>query len=269
MGRLAVLIMAGLFGVAVAGLPGLAGAASTGVTALDFRFAGPDGSAPAAVAINPGDAVTFAYPTGSSHHDVHFTGSAPDACTGATAQVGPAPAPAAPGWSATCTFTAPGVYAFVCDVHPNMTGTVTVSAPSTMSPATTDATPAPAGPPPTPPSAPPATMTPTPTPAAKPGPAASALKVAGVQHGTAVHGRVTIARAGSSLSATLRAGTVTLGQLHRTGLRAGVLSIAVPVGAAGRRSLTAHGRLALTLSVKVTPRTGAARTLSHPVILKP
>jgi hypothetical protein len=107
------------------------------------------------------------------------------------------------------------------------------------------------------------------TPAATPGPAASGLKVSGVQHGTAVRGQVTIARAGSSLSATLRAGTLTLGQLRRAGLRAGVLSFSIPLGTAGRRSLTAHRRLALRLSVRVAPRTGPARTLSHPVILKP
>jgi plastocyanin len=279
-------IAAGLLGVAVVVLPGLAGAQAPGatVTAADFSFSGGDGSKPAAVTIAPGGTVSFAYPAGASQHDVHFSGPAPDACTGSSAQVGAAPTPAAPGWSASCTFTAPGTYAFFCDVHHGMTGTVAVVAatppvtqtttvptqPADTTPTTSSTPSTPSSPStsstPTYPTAPAANKPSTPT-AAK-APAATHLVATAVQHGTTVRATIAIARGGSSLTATLL-GPARLGSVSRHRLAAGSLRLSVGLNAAGRRALRAKHRMRLTLRVAVTGPAGATTALTRPVLLKP
>jgi plastocyanin len=283
MGKLLIVTVA--FGLALATLAGWAGAQSgtPTVTAEDYRFVGPDGTAPAAVSIAPGDAVTFSYPAGMSIHDVHFSGAAP-ACAGGQAQVGGAPTAAAAGWSATCSFAAAGSYTFHCDVHPGMTGTITVAAPAPAAtpmtttgaappPAATTMTPTGAGPPP-PPSYSPPTSGPPPAPSAAPraAPAASRLVAAAVQHASSVAGQVTIARGGSSLTASVLGATgarQTLGRLVRSSLPAGRRRFSVRLGAAGRRALAAHGQLAVRLSVRVTlGRGGPATVLGRMVLLR-
>jgi plastocyanin len=74
--------------------------------------------------------VTFGYPTGTSRHDAFFGAHQPTSCTPAASAAGAVPAtgPTARGWTATCRFDTPGTYAFLCQLHPNMTGTIVVSA---------------------------------------------------------------------------------------------------------------------------------------------
>jgi plastocyanin len=264
-------------------LPGLAGAQSPGptVTAADFSFSGGDGSKPAAVTVAPGGTVSFGYPAGASQHDVHFSGAAPDACTGSTAQVGAAPTPAAPGWSATCTFTAPGTYTFFCDVHHGMTGTVAVvaAAPPVTQTTTVPTQPTDTTPPPSTPTTPPTSSTPTyptaPAAAEKPSappaahaPAATHLVASAVQHGTMVRATVTIARGGSSLTATLL-GPKRLGSASRHRLAAGALRLSVGLDASGRRLLRARHRLRLTLKVAVKGPAGTTAALTRPILLEP
>jgi plastocyanin len=253
MGRIVAVATAGLLGAAVAVLPGLAGAQSPGghVTAADYSFNG-DGTTPAALTVAPGAPVTFSYPAGYSRHDAHFSGAAPDSCTGSSAQVGSAPTPAGPGWSANCSFTAPGTYAFFCDVHPGMTGTITVAA-VTPTP-TTQATQS------------------TPQPAPKPQnqprvPAASHLLTSAVQRGNTVRAAVTIARGGSSLTARLL-GPASLGRLSRRGLKAGTLHFSVALGAPARRTLQAKRRLRLTLEVTVVAPGGTSTRLTRTVLVR-
>lgn len=261
MSKIVAVATAGLFGAAVAVVPGLAGAQSPGahVTAADYLFNG-DGTTPAALTVAPGTPVTFAYPAGYSQHDVHFSGAAPDACTGSSAQVGAAPTPAGPGWSATCTFTAPGTYAFFCDVHPGMTGTITVAPAITTQP--TDSTPqAPSAP--SAPTAPSAPITQAPSRAA----AATGLKASAVQHGTTVRAAVTIARGGSRLTARLL-GPATLGRVTRRGVKAGSFTVSVVLGAPARRTLRARRQLRLTLAVTVVGPGGPTTTLKRAVLVK-
>lgn len=73
--------------------------------------------------------VTFKYPTGTSRHNAFFGAKPPTSCTPAASATGSVPStgPTAAGWSATCRFDAPGTYAFACQLHPTMTGTVVVS----------------------------------------------------------------------------------------------------------------------------------------------
>src|SRR5687767_10548571 len=115
-------------------VPALA-ADETTITASDFRFT------PAQVTSRAGDTVRFAN-SGGTHNFAFADG----------ASYPPSPSASGPAWNnLSRTFTQGGAYAFVCDEHPNMTGTVTVLAAS--------ATPTP-------------TRTPTPTATPGPGPPA-------------------------------------------------------------------------------------------------
>jgi plastocyanin len=78
--------------------------------------------------------VTFDYPVGAfpnTVHNVNFTSAnKPSTCQriGGAAGAPPIPSPAirAP-WTVSCTFDTPGTYAFNCQIHPTMTGTITVT----------------------------------------------------------------------------------------------------------------------------------------------
>src|SRR5262245_10349885 len=82
-----------------------------------------------------GGTVTFRYPSGSSAHNVAFLGPQPSGCTqtGRTSAEAAPPLPATPspaGWEGTCRFDAAGSYAFVCEAHPGMRGTIHVGDPA-------------------------------------------------------------------------------------------------------------------------------------------
>lgn len=101
------------------------------IRAVDFAFenlADPDSTQ---VTITAGGTVSFAYPGGSSVHNVDFLTVEPTTCVqtvGPTVgAVPPLPTfPLEPGWAGNCRFDTPGTYAFVCQAHPNMTGEVIV-----------------------------------------------------------------------------------------------------------------------------------------------
>ena len=117
---------------------------STAVTAVDFDWSMP-GGADYTATIAAGGTVSFSYPSGAAIHNVDFLGASPTACTQLTgAAVGstsPLPAtPEAPGWSGICRFDTPGTYAFVCDDHNYMKGTIEVEAHTTTTTATSAAT---------------------------------------------------------------------------------------------------------------------------------
>lgn len=281
MGKLALLISAGLAGGALGVLPGLAGAqaGTVAVTAKDYTFT------PATQSVAAGSAVTFAYPSGSDIHNVRFTAAAPTACTGSTGQVGSTPRAAAPGWSATCTFNTPGTYPFLCTEHGVMKGTITVTPAATTPPPSGTGTPPGQTPPPggatpppggtttTPGSTPPPSGTPSPV--TDPGAPLGGLVADAVQHGTVVHGQLTIAGSGSSLFARLldpattaaHGARSTLGHMTRHGLKPGVQSFSVRLSRRGRRALAAHQRLALTLEVKLVDAAGATTTARTAVVL--
>lgn len=242
-----------LIGVAVGGSE-MAGAQgqTPSVIAHDYYFQAPDGSrTPASVTIASGGAVSFAYPSGSNQHDVHFTGGpAAPSCTGSQGAFdssGQSATPQGPGWSGTCTFSAAGDYSFVCTKHPgSMYGTIHVSAPP----------PAPAPQP----SPSPGTPNPGNTPTAAP--AITAVAVPRVQHGRVVTGSVTLGNGGSRLVAAVYAArsllalahgrNVLVGQTVAAGLPAGSHSFRVALNGAARRALRRHRRLALMVKLSVT-----------------
>lgn len=85
--------------------------------------------------------VTFNYPVGTpatTRHNVSFTSALKPTCeTGGTPANPPAIVPNPPRvapWTASCRFDTPGVYSFMCVVHPTMTGTVNVVGASASAP---------------------------------------------------------------------------------------------------------------------------------------
>jgi plastocyanin len=242
-------------------------------TAVDFRFeAGGGGSS---VTIAQGGTVSFAYPTGRSTHNVDFTSDAkPSACTQtAGADSGPVPplphVVTAPGWSGTCTFDAPGTYAFRCDLHASMTGTITVAPP----PPTPTPTPPP-GPGPSPTPTP--TATPTPAPPAPPAPsraAARGLRVEPKVRGGRVRVSVVVARAGSKLRVDVlgRAGRhrpLRVGRRSAQQVAAGRRTIGVRLARRGRAALKRRHRLAVVVRVRVIPPAGRGVTLRRAATLR-
>src|SRR6478735_8152532 len=113
-------------------VPSLAqsGAPDASFTAVDFAWRANDSDA-TTLTVAPGATVSFAYPAGSSYHNVGFTQTLPSSCTGLPT------APRAKGWQGECTFADPGMYAFVCGLHPEMTGKVIVEVPPVATPEAT------------------------------------------------------------------------------------------------------------------------------------
>lgn len=120
---------------------------------------------PQTVTIDPGDTVTWEYPTGSTPHNVQFSDwKMPDPATGSGSD-----------WPVSRTFPANGTFQYRCEVHGAMRGTVQVGPvdPPPTSTATATAT-VTADPSSTPGASPTPGGTATPGPTATPAPAASA-----------------------------------------------------------------------------------------------
>jgi plastocyanin len=219
--------------------------ATTGTfTASDFEWAAAGGGH--TVTIVQGGTVSFGYPSGRSEHNAHFTAGLPSSCVQTAGEgsgaVPPLPhVPTGAGWTGSCTFNQPGSYAFHCDVHPFMTGTVAVQAAGTS---------------------------PTDSPlAGAPGPS---VRFAHSQRGNTVRGRLKISRAGAggSLQVTLLSGKHVAGQA-RSKLRPGSFKLALKLNRAAAAALTRTGRL--SLQVKLVVRTPAGRTVrvTRRVLVRP
>jgi plastocyanin len=122
-------LAAGL-GLVAAGLPAVAGSVEPTISA--YNEPGPYGYhswMPSTATVSPGGAVIFKNPYSGTPHGLKFTGGTagppPPSCTGLPAAA--ETAAGAPSWEAKCTFSKAGTYTFVCTVHPEMTGTITVT----------------------------------------------------------------------------------------------------------------------------------------------
>ncbi len=237
------------------GIPGLAsgqqpGPPSSGrFTAHDLNgyasgyWTADDGS-DTTLTIATGGTVTFSYPSGGqSFHNVKFdpAGPQPASCSGLPSQ------PTGPPWSGSCTFDHAGSYAFVCGLHPDMTGTVVVAD-------------APPGSTPTP--LPGTSPTPTPTSTAMPAPQSS-LKVTlpARQKGRHVRGSVQVQSAHTRLDVSAWAKltgrrTVRVAHWLKRSAPAGRVSFSLPLIARARHMLTLRHRLAVTVRVALTPPGG-------------
>jgi plastocyanin len=209
---------------------------------------------PASATSTPGGTVAFRNPGKVVPHGVHWTGGPEKpSCSGVPVDE------SGTSWSGACTFAQAGTYTFVCTVHPEeMKGTITVGSGETTPPPPGSGSEAP--------------------PAAE-GPAAEALRLPKLQHGTTVRGSVvvTAAGAGGHLAIELqanraslgqpRAGRVQVGKLARTLASSGQVRFAVPLKAFARRALRQRGRLSLAVKAVVTPPDGTETTLTRRVEL--
>jgi plastocyanin len=260
------------------------------IQAYDFGFENP-ATGDSDVTVDAGETVTFSYPTGSNFHSVVFSGGDPAECTPPLPEF-----PKGAGWSASCRFDTPGTYAFVCGAHANMTGTVVVqgsgtptatptgsptATPTAIATATATTTATATAPTPTSTPAPtavasantaPPTVLQTPT-----APAASGLKIAAVQRGQAVRGSLTLTRAGSKLKVDVLAKPAALGRKGKAPIRvggtakpttAGSASFSITLNAAAKKVIKRRGKLALTVTITVTPASGAPFTATKTVTLK-
>jgi plastocyanin len=250
--------------MACAAAPALAYGGATaggGFTAIDYAWQA-NGTAATTLTVAPGEAVTFGYPSGTTTHNVDFTGKQPSQCTGLT------PDPRPKGWTAECTFDAAGSYPFVCDVHPQMVGTVVVAVP-TPTPTATPAAPT------DPAATPGATATPQPAPGATPTPTPTSkqatlkVKLAATQRGTRVRGSVTVAQPASRLEVTVKAGSAKVGVWVKTATKSGAVAFSVPLNAKARRMLKAKRRLDVTVAVALTPPGGKKLTMRTKAIVRP
>jgi plastocyanin len=231
---------------------------------------------PATATVAPGGVVRFVNPYSETPHGLKFTGGtagATPSCSGIPAAAGEPSG--AIDWSGECTFGAPGTYTFVCTVHPEMRGTITVAPDGSTTITGT---------------------TPTSTPPTAPGaPAAGgsvgsggspftagahALKLASAQRGSAVRGSIGVSAAGAggklevalfasgaSLRTGHRASGVRIGRYARVSVHAGIASFIVGLNARGRAALHRRGRLAVSVRVVLTPATGAPGVLTRNVVL--
>jgi len=229
------------------------------IVASDFAFRTIGGNPPN-VTILAGGHVDFSYPEGSSQHNVVFTGKQPSLCgiSAGPASSNSAPLPNSPAralWEGGCDFAETGAYAFVCGLHANMTGSVTVVAPNTTPP------------PPPPPASP---LAP-----------ASALRAMSVQRGPIVRGSVVPRAAGSRLlarafatrrslySSSRSSLQVRVGRQLRSSVPSGRVAFRVALNSVARRALRRNGRLSISLRLTVTPPDGGkSYTATRTVILR-
>jgi hypothetical protein len=151
------------------------------------------------------------------------------------------------GWTGACTFNAPGIYKFHCDLHPFMTGTVVVEGPG-GSPF-----------------------------AGKP---SSATVLRSPQRGTTVRGAVKLsnAAAGGSLEVDVRAsakslgrggsGPVRVGRLTKSALKPRTIRFGVALDSAAKRAERRAGRLVVTVTVTLQAPGGTPASVTHRVTLK-
>jgi hypothetical protein len=107
------------------------------------------------------------------------------------------------------------------------------------------------------------------------------LALASAQHGDTVHGTVQIPAAdggarleiellaqGASLAKVKRGGSSRVGRLVRSSAPAGTVSFKVPLDAAAKSVLHRHHKLALTVKIVLTPKHGAAVTITRSVVVR-
>ena len=233
------------------------------VLAVDNAFI-TDAGGPADVTIAAGGHVNFTYFMGNSRHNVVFPGARPTVCgisegpDGTSAALPTVPSP--PGWEGGCDFDVAGTYAFVCGLHSNMTGSVSV--------VQTGASPPP----------PPADL---PIVVVPDGEAAGGLSVATQQRGYRVRGSVLVQRGGVRLVARAFAQRRALYAASRSRLEVRVgrharatgggvrVAFSTPLNRTARAALRRNGRLLIRLRLTITPAQGAAYTAIRTVILRP
>jgi hypothetical protein len=73
---------------------------------------------------------------------------------------------------------------------------------------------------------------------------------------------------GASLAKVKRPGSSRVGRLVRSSAPAGTVSFTVSLDAQAKRALRRHHKLALTVKIVLTPKHGAAMTLTRSVVVR-
>jgi hypothetical protein len=279
--------LAAVMGAAVVVLPAVAASETPTVEAITgcstYYPSYPCWSPSSPVTIASGGTVKFVDKSNSLEQGIRWIGTAP-ACENvpSTNQKG--------SWEGTCTFTQPGNYRFEGTQIYSSTGEVVVTGTTTTSTTTSTAT---------------TTTAPTSSGLAGPtgaspesgspaagsnggaqasplaGSAASAIRLAAVQHGGAVHGSVEVSHAGAggrlevqllvrraALASAGRIAQAQVGRVARATLAPGTVSFNVALDAKAARALRVHRRLALNVRIVVTPVDGPAVVLTRSVLLR-
>lgn len=261
--------LAAVLGAAVAVLPAVA-ASETTPTISAYNEPPPGYShswMPSTATVGLGGAVVFKNPYSTTPHGLRFTGGTagapPPSCTGlpsaAETELG------ATSWEAKCTFSKSGTYTFVCTVHPEMTGTITVNPDGTTTTTTTTPTTT--------------TTTTTPTEPPSSGPLTNQPLLRSSQRGGTVRGSLNISKAGAgdrleidvtatsaSLAKVKHPRSVRVGRFVRSSVPTGKVSFAVKLNARARNVLKRRHRLVLTVKIALTPFYGEPTTLTRSVV---
>jgi hypothetical protein len=276
--------LAALLGAAVAVLPALAAGTSEAKLEVNQNCVEPNwpcwatpgsGSPASMVKIAAGGEVMFV--DHGEKANIAWMGT-PPTCE---PSVPVSPTPPKTGWEGKCKFEQPGTYKFESSTLFNdgvdnytkyevvVEGAATGTTPTT----TTTTTPT-------------TTTTTAPTTPGEPSHGSpleggsTALKLAGSQRGSTVHGSIKVSQAGSggrlevglfaagaSLAKAGRPAQMRVGRLARSSLKAGNVSFSVPLSAKGKAALRRHRRLALTVKITLTPLHGAAVTVTRGVVV--
>ena len=98
------------------------------------------------------------------------------------------------------------------------------------------------------------------------------VKPASTQHGGVVHGSLVVFSAGSGgqlrIELLTKGATAPVGRLVRSSLHAGKLIFALALNAKGKAALRHHRRLALTVTITLTPLHGATVTVTRRVVVR-
>ena len=277
-----------VMGAAVAVLPAVAASETPTVEAITgcstYYPSYPCWSPSSAVTIASGGTVKFVDKSSSLEQGIRWIGTVPT-CENvpSASQKG--------SWEVTCTFTQPGNYRFEGTQSYSSTGEVVVTAATTTTTTTTStastttaptssglAGPAGAAPEPGSPAAG-SNVGAQSSPLA--GSAASAVRLAPVQHGGAVHGSVEVLHAGAdarlevqllatraALASPGRSAQAQVGRVARATLAAGTVSFTVALDAKAARALRVHRRLALNVRIAVTPVDDSPVVVTRSVLLR-
>jgi hypothetical protein len=275
--------LAVLMGAAVAVLPAFAAAPSEVKLEVNENCVDPEwpcwatpgsGTPASKVTIAAGGEVKFA-DNNTTAAAVVWEGSAP-ACTGV-------PTSAMTKWEGTCKFEQPGTYKFESSTMFNVPGIANYTQYEIIVEGTVTGTPPTTTPPTT-------TTTPTTTTPASSEPdhsfgsplegGSGALKLAGSQRGSTVHGSIKVSQAGSggrlevglfatgaSLAKLAHPAQARIGRLVRSSLTAGSVPFSVPLTAKGKAALRRDRRLVLTAKITLTPLHGAAVRITRSVVV--
>lgn len=259
-----------LLGVATAVLPAIASSETSPAVEAVNEGGGIYGEhhhwSPSQVTAMAGGVVTFSNP-GTVPHGVEWVGGPEKPACSSGVPVGTTETASGGKWSGTCTFAQAGTYTFYCTVHhAEMTGTITVNAngtttTTTTTPTTTTTT---------------TTTTPEPT-GGSPLLGSPSLRTS--QRGGVVKGSLVVSKAGAgdrleidafassaSLAKAKHSTRVRVGRFVRGSVSAGRVSFVVVLNARARNALKRHHRLALTVTITLTPFYGEPTTLARSVV---